>query len=95
MRTVLDGNWAVDGDRVCSDHYVTGKQSDVPNSPNCVPSIEVNNTDSIKESNAATVHFKYVSRCAKLQEEQRKQLERDTLALHESTKQKEQCFIDV
>ena len=57
--------------------------------------INWSNTDSIKESNAATVHFKDVSRCAKLQEEQRKQLERDTLALHESTKQKEQCFIDV
>ena len=77
------------GDRVCSVHFVTGKKSDVPNSPNYVPSIEASNPDTIKESNAAMVYFKRASHRSKLQEERRRQSERDVLALHEATKQKE------
>ena len=49
-------------------------------------SIEANNPDSIKESNAAMVCLKHVSYHTKLQEEQMKQLERDTLELCEATK---------
>ena len=77
------------GDRVCSVHFVTGKKSDVPNSPNYVPSIEASNPDTIKESNAAMVRFKCASHRSKLQEERRRQSKRDVLALHEATKQKE------
>ena len=77
------------GDRVCSVHFVTGKKSDVPNSPNYVPSIEASNPDTIKESNAAMVCFKRASHRSKLQEKRRRQSERDVLALHEATKQKE------
>ena len=65
------------------------EKSVVPNSPNYVSSTEANNPETIKESSTAMVHFKCVSHCAKLQEEQRKQLERDMLALREATKQKE------
>ena len=43
------------GDHICSDHFVTGKTSDVPNNPNYVPSIETNNSNTIKESNTAMV----------------------------------------
>ena len=77
------------GDRVSSVHFVTGKKSDVPNSPNYVPSIEASNPDTIKESNAVMVRFKRASHRSKLQEERRRQSERDVLALHEATKQKE------
>lgn len=77
------------GDRVCSEHFVTGKKSDVFNTPNYVPSIQANNPETIKESNAAMVRFQRVSHRSKLQEERRKQLERDTLALREATEQRE------
>ena len=60
-----------------------------PNSPNYVPSIEASNPDTIKESNAAMVRFKGASHRSKLQEERRRQSERDVLTLHEATKQKE------
>ena len=61
----------------------------MPNSPNYVPSIQVSNPDTIKESNAAMVRFKCASHHSKLQEERRRQSERDVLALHEATKQNE------
>ena len=77
------------GDCVCSEHFVTGKKLDVFNTPNYVPSIQANNPETIKESNAAMVHFQRVSYRSKLQEEQRKQLERDALALREATEQRE------
>ena len=58
-------------------------------SPNYVPSIEASNPDTVKESNAAMVRFKRVSHRSKLQEERRRQSERDMMALREATKQKE------
>ena len=76
-------------DCIFSDHFDTRTKFDVPNSLNYVPSIEANNPDTIKESNTAMVCLKCVSCHAKLQEEQRKQLKRDTMALCETTKQKE------
>ena len=84
---VLLGNQVVE--TAYAQYILLQKKSDVPNSLNYVPSIEASNPDTITESNAAMVRFKYASHCSKLQEKQRRQSERDVLALHEATKQKE------
>ena len=53
---VLLGNQAVKTTYV-QNIFVTGKKLDVFNTPNYVPSIQANNPETIKESNAAMVHF--------------------------------------
>ena len=51
--------------------------------------LQHSNHDTIKESNTAMVRFKCASYRSKLQEVRRGQSERDVLAFHEATKQKE------
>ena len=65
------------GDRVCSEHFITGKKSDLFTSPDFVPSIRVKNSRTT-ESNAALARFERANHRAKLQTERRRQEERNT-----------------
>ena len=75
-----DGSaWELDnGDRICSEHFIMGKKSDLFASPDFVPSIQVKNSRAT-ECNAALSRFERASHRAKLQTERRRQEERNAL----------------
>ena len=72
-----------EGDRVCSDHFIQRKKSDIPTSPDYVPSIStpVNLNLEIPDENSACARFERAQRRFKQQHEQEKDLKRNSINL--------------
>jgi len=59
------------GDRICSEHFITGKKSDLYTNPDYVPSIQTKNLQAA-ECNVALSRFERASHHAKLQADRRR-----------------------
>lgn len=79
------------GDRICSEHFITGKKSDLYTNPDYVPSIQAKNSRAT-ECNAAMLRFKRASHRTKLQTERRRQEERDALELQRVDEEEEEMI---
>ncbi|XP_065914421.1 uncharacterized protein [Dysidea avara] len=75
------------GARVCSEHFITGKKSNVYTNPDYVPSIKAKKPRTA-ECNATLSRFERASRRAKSQTERRRKEERDALELRRAEEEK-------
>ena len=84
--------WELDnGDRICSQHFIKGKKSDLYTNPNYVPSIQAKNSPDT-ECIAALSRFEHASNCAKLQMERRRQEERIALEVQSVNEKREKMI---
>ena len=79
------------GDRICSQHFINGKKSDLYINPNYVPSIQAKNSPDT-ECNAALSRFERASNRAKLQMERRRQEERIALEVQRVDEEREKMI---
>jgi len=67
------------GDRVCSDHFISGSKSDLPSSPDFMPSIQRKDLK-LPDNEDSYRHFERTRCCARMREHASKESEKNIRA---------------